>query len=159
YNTLLGDHYTWMFTGTHDLSSKFKENYDFFTANGIENSTTNAHAVDLGAGNGMQTIPLVELGYRVHAIDLSENLLKDLTKTLDQRGFTNSQVSIYNADLCDFPNVIPIDVQHNIKLVVCMGDTLPHLPSRTHVRNLINNIGSHLLPNGRLILSFRELIH
>jgi hypothetical protein len=41
-------------------------------------------------------------------------------------------------------------------LIVCMGDTLTHLPAPADVEDLIRQCFSELAPGGRLILTFRD---
>ena len=43
------------------------------------------------------------------------------------------------------------------ELIVCMGDTLTHLDSQSHVQGLFENIYRSLERKGRLVLSFRDL--
>jgi hypothetical protein len=41
-------------------------------------------------------------------------------------------------------------------LIICMGDTLTHLPSLTEVQDLVRQCFSELDPGGRLVLTLRD---
>jgi len=41
-------------------------------------------------------------------------------------------------------------------LVLCMGDTLPHLPDRRSVTELIERVAARLATGGRFLVSFRD---
>ncbi len=46
-----------------------------------------------------------------------------------------------------------------VDLIVCMGDTLPHLPSVDDVTALFAGCAEAVAPDGRLVLTFRDLRH
>lgn len=104
-------------------------------------------ALDLGAGTGLQAIPLARLGYRVKAIDLSRHLLDVLLMEADALPIT-----CICDDLLHFEKhlVEPPD------LIVCMGDTLTHLESYEAVQLLLQRMANAVAPKGKLILSFRD---
>ena len=92
---------------------------------------------------------LVELGAaRVHAVDTSEALLGELEAHAD-----GHPVTAHRGDLMEFDRMVgqPADT------VVCMGDTLTHLPSPDDVTALIGRIAAGLRPGGRVVLSWRDL--
>ena len=76
-------------------------------------------AVDLGAGFGLHAIPLARRGFSVVAIDGCEPLLRELAARADSLA-----IRAVNGDLLGFREHVeaPADV------IVCMGDTLTHLP-------------------------------
>lgn len=45
----------------------------------------------------------------------------------------------------------------DIDAIVCMGDTLTHLPARDDVSRLLSEAYGALRPGGRLVLAFRDL--
>jgi SAM-dependent methyltransferase len=105
-------------------------------------------AVDLGCGSGFQSIPLAEAGFDVVAIDLNETLLAEL------RGHAAGRaVLVVQDDLLNFTSHVDADAA----LIVCMGDTLPHLTSLDAVTTLVRTAAARLQPGGRLVLGFRDL--
>lgn len=106
------------------------------------------NAVDLGAGTGFQSIPLAKLGYNVTAIDQSQSLLQAMLDAADAL-----PIKAVCDDIMRFTQYCPQPVE----LVVCMGDTLPHLTSRGDVAKLLEAVTTRLEPDGCCILMFRDL--
>ena len=144
YENLLADYYSWMFG---DFTAKAETHHRFFSAHQIQ-PTKSGLAVDLGAGPGFQSIPLAQLGFRVLAVDLSRKLLDELHC---RRG--SLPIIPIHGDLMDFAawGEAPME------LCVCMGDTLPHLPSFESVSILLAQVYRSLETGGRFVLSFRDL--
>lgn len=105
------------------------------------------YAVDLGAGLGMHSIPLERNGSRVLAVDSSALLLGEL-----RRHDPCAAITTVEDDLLNFPAYL-----HGVPdLVLCMGDTLTHLPDRTAVASLFSLVAEHLWASGRFVLTFRD---
>ena len=145
YDNLLASCYSWMCGGS-DL--KLKLNRTFLRDHNIRPALS-AAAVDLGAGSGFQSIPLAEAGFQVTAIDVSRELLAELTKNAGRLPIRTIQ-----DDLLNFVKHSPADVE----TIVCMGDTLTHLRSPAEVKQVIQNAYRALEKEGLLILSFRDMI-
>lgn len=104
-------------------------------------------AVDLGAGFGMHAIPLANLGYSVLAIDNSETLLKVLDGHVGTRA-----IRTVKDDLLAFKRHLDAPAG----LIVCMGDTLTHLPDRQAVQALFDHVAGSLEDGGTFIVTFRD---
>jgi SAM-dependent methyltransferase len=104
-------------------------------------------AIDLGAGFGMHAVPLARGGYDVVAIDTSAQLLDVL-----RRAAAGLPVRAVEADLLDFRRHVPAAAS----LIVCLGDTLTHLPAREDVERLFRDVAASLEPGGRFVLTFRD---
>jgi SAM-dependent methyltransferase len=142
YDNHLGRLYSWM---TGDFHTKAKEFRDFLTDNSIK-PITNKIAIDLGAGHGIQSIPLAEVGFQVLAIDFNQQLLDELktnAKDLD--------ITVINDDIKKVKTFA-----EKPELIVCCGDTLSHLNNKTDVNSFISDIIKSLEKNGKLIISFRD---
>lgn len=74
YENHLSKFYSWM---TGDIEEGVKKFEIFLTENNIT-SKSNANAVDLGAGHGIQSIALKRAGFNVTAVDFSQTLLEEL---------------------------------------------------------------------------------
>jgi SAM-dependent methyltransferase len=107
----------------------------------------NASAVDLGAGFGMHSIPLARRGFRVLALDSSAELLGELTESA---GTLPIQTVV--ADLLSFRRHLTVQTD----VVLCMGDTLTHLPDRAMVETLIAEAAAALTADGIFVITFRD---
>jgi SAM-dependent methyltransferase len=144
YENHLARHYSWMMGNFTTCSGEF---YSFFKVLGTIPHSTGI-AIDLGAGNGLQSIPLACLGFSVIAIDFSRVLLEEL-KVLGE----GLAIQVVEEDILNFPAY----QGYTPELVVCMTDTILHLSSSQEVQNLIRNTYKELVPTGRFIISFRPL--
>src|ERR1700730_1703168 len=88
-------------------------------------------AVDLGAGLGLHALPLARRGFHVTAIDSCQVLLDELRSRSGSLAVTG-----VNADLVNFRAV----VKEEPRVVLCMGDTLTHLPTMAAVQSLIGEV-------------------
>lgn len=142
YDYHLGHIYSWM---TGDFKTKSIEFKNFLIDNFVKPSL-NKIALDLGAGHGLQSIPLAELGFQVLAIDFNQQLLDELKVNAKELDITVINDDIKKVEIfADKP-----------ELIVCCGDTLSHLDSKSEVKSFITNIVNSLNKNGKLILSFRD---
>jgi SAM-dependent methyltransferase len=143
YESLLADIYSWM---AGDFREKVNQTREFFIKNSIKPSSTHL-AIDFGSGHGIQSAALAEIGFEVTAVDFSEKLLLELKQN------TANKVKTINGDITEF--MYPTEIKP--ELIICMGDTLTHLPSIDSVNMLIYNAAENLFTNGRLVLSYRDL--
>jgi hypothetical protein len=104
-------------------------------------------AIDLGAGFGMHAVPLADIGYSVLAIDSSSTLL-DVIKG----HVTPMPITTIQDDLTSFKRYL----NDRAALVICMGDTLTHLPDAQSVERLFGGVAETLIPGGTFIVSFRD---
>jgi SAM-dependent methyltransferase len=104
-------------------------------------------AVDLGAGFGMHAIALADIGYSVVAIDSSPILLDALRNQIGTR-----PIKVLQDDLLLFRRHLACPVD----LIVCLGDTLTHLPDRRAVEGLFDDVAACLKSAGSFIASFRD---
>src|SRR5690242_1010664 len=145
YDEALAPHYSRMFG---DFEAKVTEQQALLERLGVQAAGAHERAVDLGCGTGFQSIALTRLGYRVVAIDLSQRLVDELGRRA--RGLP---VDTIVGDLRDVAALAP----GGVSLVVCMGDTLSHLPDEGDVARTFTGIATRLAARGRVVLTFREL--
>lgn len=145
YKSHLGAIYSWTMG---DLDAAFLRSNDFLTS--LDLPVANGQqAVDLGCGFGLHAIPLARRGYQVVAIDFCAELLSDLR--VHARGLP---VTIVEADLTRFD----WNLTKSPTLVLCLGDTLTHLPDPESVDELLTMASAKLAPGGRLVLGFRDYV-
>lgn len=143
YNQLLGSVYSWVIG---DLQSASDRNARLFERLGLS-PRRNGGALDLGAGPGTQSIPLADRGFDVTAIDFCADLIGELES--NARGRT---ITAVEADIRDFEAYLDAPPE----LIVCMGDTLVHLPDHRSAEDLLLRAASALDAGGRIIISLRD---
>jgi 2-polyprenyl-3-methyl-5-hydroxy-6-metoxy-1,4-benzoquinol methylase len=106
-----------------------------------------AAVLDLGAGFGMHSIPLARRGARVTSIDTSAELLRALAELAGDLPIraVNDDLLAFRSHITEAPSAI-----------LCMGDTITHLPERRAVEGLIENASAALPPGGMFVVSFRD---
>ena len=93
--------------------------------------------LDVGAATGNLTAYLSSQGYEVTAIDLSERLIAKAA----EKGVTVQQL-----------NMLAIDELPTFDNIVCIGNTLPHLDSKTSVQLFLQKAYKQLTQGGKLVL-------
>lgn len=144
YENHLGNIYSWM---AGDFDELLQWNSGYFSENDL-GRRANGVAFDLGCGHGPQSIALAKGGFTVRAIDFNRHLLTELASRS-----SNLNVQTVEDDIRTF-------LHHTLEkaeLIVCMGDTLTHLESLADVASFIKSISDHLIPGGRVVVSFRDL--
>mgnify|MGYP000020922773 FL=1 len=93
--------------------------------------------LDVGAATGNLTAYLSSQGYEVTAIDLSERLIAKAA----EKGVIVQQ-----------RNMLAIDELPTFDNIVCIGNTLPHLDSKTSVQLFLQKAYGQLTQGGKLVL-------
>jgi SAM-dependent methyltransferase len=143
YDHLLGRVYSWIIG---DFEAAYRSNTELFSTLGIH-SADGAVAIDLGCGPGNQSVPLAEAGFNVTAIDFCDDLLAEL-----ERRAGDLPIRVVNDDIRKFAAHVSAAPQ----LIVCMGDTLVHLPNSDSARTLVSGVVAALCPGGIFIVSLRD---
>lgn len=143
YDNHLGKVYSWMVGDFEGQREQFKA---FLLEQGLTPQASK-NAVDLGAGHGVQSVALAEVGYRVLAVDFNRQLLAELRANAKDR-----EVATYMGDIrdikkfsCDKP-----------ELILCWRDTLLHLNNKQEVEALIADVSEVLNDGGKAVFSFRD---
>jgi len=143
YDNHLAGFYSWM---AGDFEAAKNEFMAFCREHGISPGS-NGFALDLGAGHGIQSIALAELGFKVMAVDFSGALLAELESR--KGGYP---VECVKGDIMS----VRTYAQPKPELIVCCGDTLAHLSSWDAILEFISACGESLADGGKLLLSFRD---
>lgn len=143
YANLLAPVYSWMAGGAEAALARGDAELDALRLT----PRATAIAVDLGAGFGMHSIPLARRGFSVVAVDSSAELLREL------RAYAGTfPIQTVEADLLDFPR----HVAGSPQAILCMGDTLAHLPGKPAIESLFTRVAAVLAPGGAFVLTFRD---
>lgn len=143
YDELLGPVYSWILG---DFAAAYQANVELFDRLQVT-ARPNGLAIDLGSGPGCQSIPLAERGFRVVAIDFCRHLLDELEERAGQLPVTA---------VCDDLLRFGEHVSDPADLIVCMGDTLVHLPDPASVEALVGKLPGALSPGGAFVASLRD---
>lgn len=145
YDRFLGSVYSWILG---DFDNARQKNAALFDTLEVSPGG-NAVAVDLGCGPGCQSLPLADLGFDVLAIDFCRELVDELKSR--SAGLSIRPV---HDDLANFRS----HMSDPAELIVCMGDTLVHLPDTATVNRVIDDVCASLQPGGRFIYSIRDYV-
>ena len=143
YETHLGPIYVWMAGGAEVALQGGSAEIEALSLPPAQG----AAILDLGAGFGMHSIPLARRGARVTAIDTSTVLLASLDEL---RG--DLPIRTVNDDLLSFQD----HITEAPAAILCMGDTITHLPEIAAVESLVERAAAELPPGGLFIVSFRD---
>ncbi|MBB4931721.1 SAM-dependent methyltransferase [Lipingzhangella halophila] len=150
YRDLLASHYSWMLGG--DIEQVAAQDQQTLEKLGVSAPSASGVAVDLGCGPGPQTLALADMGFgTVVGVDTSQELLDELAHLARSR----SAVRTRKGDLLD---VLPdVAAPGSVDVVVCMRDTLLHLPDLDAVDLLLTRAATALTTGGTLVLTYRDL--
>jgi 2-polyprenyl-3-methyl-5-hydroxy-6-metoxy-1,4-benzoquinol methylase len=145
YESHLGPIYSWMLG---DIDAALARSDLELESLGLP-SRAGGTAIDLGAGFGMHTLPLARRGFSVVALDTYQPLLDEL---LSRAG--SLPIRTVNANLLAFREHIdrPTDA------ILCMGDTLTHLPDTASVESLFTDVAASLKDGGIFAATFRDYV-
>jgi hypothetical protein len=143
YDALLGPVYSWMLG---DMSAALAGARAQLQELGVP-ALAPGVAVDLGAGPGVHAIPLAEMGFSVLAIDSCAALLDEISHHA-----ADTPVVRITDDLTRFRS----HLKGRAKVILCMTDTLTHLPTRAVVDQLCEDVAAALEPAGMFIATFRD---
>lgn len=145
YQDFLAEHYSWLAGG---YEKGIQDNLSFFQSHNIVPLKSEI-AIDLGAGCGFQSVALASLGFEVKAVDYNQHLLDELHDYLIDKEY---EVDFIHSDILDFNSW----ENYEPELIVCMGDTLTHLPDIFTVGDFILSCYQELIHGGKLALSYRD---
>jgi SAM-dependent methyltransferase len=143
YETHLGPIYSWMLGDLETAFARAAAEIDELKLG----AAAGAVAVDLGAGLGLHALPLARRGFKVTAIDSCQVLLDELRLRCG-----DLPIIVHKADLLDFRT----HIQERPAVVLCMGDTLTHLPTMSAVESLLDSVAASLADGGVFATTFRD---
>lgn len=104
--------------------------------------------LDVGCGTGNILIPLLEAGYYVDGLDLSDEML---SVTKGKCEFKNLKTNLYQDDMK------AISIQNEYNIIVSFLDTINYLKTKTEVKKTFLNIYQALKANGIFIFDIHSL--
>jgi SAM-dependent methyltransferase len=123
------------FTAHHDYPTWIGDLLRLGEAHGLRGDTV----LDVGCGTGNSFLPLLELGWKVAAVDISPSMV-DLA-----RAKAGPAVRVEVADMRDLPTYGRFD------LVLCLDDAINYLHSAAELERALRGMVANLAPAGVLI--------
>lgn len=103
--------------------------------------------LELGCGTGRLTVPLAQAGLEVTALDISAAMLMRLGERLQQEApDARRRISLFRADMKRFA------LKRKFRAAIWSSNTLLLLGSERSIGEALDCVGSHLLPDGRIII-------
>jgi SAM-dependent methyltransferase len=150
YAELLGSVYRWFVSAAGDPVVRARTSLARYELDRGETY------LDLGAGFGPHTLALLEAGKRVTAVDFDPTLLAELrAAALGEASAADGRprLRVHEADLLEF---VRRAGEERFDVILCLGDTLTHLPTLAAAEQLVSASAAHLEPSGLLALSYRD---
>ena len=106
-----------------------------------KNTKPGAEILDIGAGTGRLSIPLMKLGYSLSAVDASKNMLEVLKRKDTEQAIDTIHCSIQNLDL-----------NRNFEAVLCIFSVFCYLLDEKDLRAAIQSIVNHTHREGFVLI-------
>ncbi len=103
--------------------------------------------LELGCGTGRLTVPLAHAGLEVTALDISADMLMRLGERMKlEPPKTRRRINLFRADMKRFA------LKKKFRAAIWSSNTLLLLGSERSIGEALDCVGSHLLPDGRIII-------
>ncbi len=104
--------------------------------------------LDLGCGTGKHACALAHLGYTVHGVDLSTEMLHHAGKTIEADQYLGARVSFSQGD------ARKIELTKTFDVVVSLFHVMSYQVSNHDVKSFFQTITKHLKPGGLIVIDF-----
>ena len=101
--------------------------------------------LDAACGTGNTMLPMLERGYEVTGVDISDAMLTEA------RGKTDDRARLIRADMRDLPALGEFD------LIWCLGDALNYLDSAAEMVAALAGMRRNLAPDGVVVIDVNTL--
>jgi glycine/sarcosine N-methyltransferase len=106
--------------------------------------------LDAACGTGMHTIALAQLGYKMSGADVSRGMI--------ERARTNASTAGISVDfeVVGFEHLAETFGQKTFDALICLGNSLPHIPDASALAATLADFKTCLKPGGLLLLQNRN---
>jgi len=108
--------------------------------------TPGARVIEVGCGSGATAVGLADLGFRVSASDLDPDMIRVARQKLVEG---RKNVDFTEADMITALENSP---SASAQVVLCLGNTLPHLTGKGEVERFFTAAGKALTPGGIFVI-------
>ncbi len=123
----------------YDIYVPVSFDVDFFLQ---ETQKASGEVLELMAGSGRVSLPLIEAGVKLTCVDLSAGLNAILEEKLREKEL---QADVYQMDICE------LELQKQFEMIIIPFHSFAHLTSREDQQKSLARIYNHLLPGGTFI--------
>ncbi len=106
--------------------------------------------LDAATGTGMHAIALAQLGYKTAGSDISNGMIQKARLNAATAGV---QVQF---EVAGFGNLVSIFGMHSFDVLLCLGNSLPHLLTRIELDKALSDFADCLKPGGFLLVQNRN---
>lgn len=103
-----------------------------------------ASVVDVGCGTGEHLSWFSARNFRAFGLEPDAGMFREL----ERRRWPGQPPTLIPGGV----DVLPGAIGESVDLVLCLGNTLPHLPDRSAVRRAVRGMAGTLAPRGRIVL-------
>jgi glycine/sarcosine N-methyltransferase len=105
--------------------------------------------LDCACATGQHLVELAKLGFQVTGSDLNPDMLKQAQSLAKSNQLA---IDLYQANFLELTQKI----DDKFGLVMCIGNSLPHITNLSEIRLSIQNMYNLLKPNGKLVIQNRN---
>lgn len=102
--------------------------------------------LEIACGTGNHSFFLENLGYKIHALDSSSDMIMQARKKAESR---SSGIQFSISDMRD-PSVF----NEKYNSVLCLFDSIGYVQTNDSIKQVFSNVSNSLLPNGLFIMEF-----
>lgn len=123
--------------------------HDIRLVNQILRPRKEMHLLELGAGTGRFTMPILERGYHVTATDINNSLLDGLREKVEKAGFSDRCT-------CQYESIFELSYEDNTQDFIYSFHVLPRFLSLEDQAQAIAEVGRVLKPGGQFLFNYRN---
>lgn len=119
----------------------------FFTS--ILSEVKGNKVLDCACATGQHAVKLAKLGYQVTGSDINPEMIKQAKELIKHEGVN---VNFLPSNFLNLKN----DINNKFDLIMCIGNSLPHIKDEEELRLCLRNMFDLMLPQGNLVLQNRN---
>lgn len=124
-----------------------------FISDLFEGSVSDKRIIEVGCGTGQTALGLAEAGYSVAASDLDPEMIAiAIAITEEAMADPNAEPGLPEYSVDDMIGALDAAPPASANLILCLGNTLPHLTDSVELARFFRAAGKALVPDGKLVL-------
>lgn len=124
-----------------------------FISDLLEGTVSDKRIIEVGCGTGQTALGLAEAGYSVAASDLDPEMIAIAIAITEETMADNSaQPGLLEYSVHDMLGALEAAPPASANLILCLGNTLPHLTASAELARFFRAAGKALAPAGILVI-------